>query len=330
MPRIQDQVAENRRDVQRIDGRFVFVPARRDENLSFGRNTVQMDVDVAVYTRSLGNSLVSGHPQAGRGSGRGVSGDLRGAWTLQEDVAVSADWTRAGRNATRDALAGVGGSIVGAVVGTGTTDASPSDTSLAAETGGTFAYGIRAGQAYNEVRARANFLFAETGRGGLDPQEFGLVDSSGRLLCRLTTDAVTVSPTEEVRVDITVTVTGGGNGTGVITEDGETAIVRALQLAGETVGLDEMAWGTGTTDPTKTDTSLENEVYRANVERTTSLETIEVSAPQFESQPNGQPYDYSEVGVFDNEGRLVYRTVFRPFEKTDNVRFITSVGFRIV
>jgi len=330
MPDIQDQVAENRRGVQQIDGRFVFVPARRDENLSFGRNTIEMSVDVAVYTRGLGDSLVSGHPEAAHGSGRGVAGDRRGAWTLQEDVAVSAAWTRDGRNATRDALAGTGGSIAGVVVGTGSAETSPANTSLATETGDTFAYGIRSGQSYNEVRARANFLFAETGRGGLDPQEFGLFDSSGRLLCRLTTGTVTVSSTDEVRVDITVTVRGSGNGTGVITEDGETAIVRALQLAGETVGLDEMAWGTGDTDPAKTETSLENEVYRANVERTTSLETITVSAPQFESQPSGQPYDYSEVGVFDNEGRLVYRTVFDPFEKTDNVRFITSVGFRVV
>ena len=330
MPQIQDQVAENRRSVQRIDGRFVFVPDSRDENLSFVRNTFEMSVDVAVYTRSLNDSLISGHPDPSQGSGRGVAGDVRGAWTLQEGAEVSKDWTRDGRNATRDALAGAVGSIYRVVVGTGSTDSSPSDSSLDAQTGDSFAYGIRSGQAHNEVRARANFLFSETGEGGLDPVEFGLEDSSGRLLCRITTGGVTVSSTEEVRVDITVTVTGGGNGTAVITDDGETAVARALQLESESVGLNEIAWGTDATDPTEGDTSLGAEVYRANCERTTSLEVITVSAPQFESQPSGQPYDYTEVGVFDNEGRMVYRVVFDPFEKTDNVRFTTTVGFRIV
>jgi len=331
MPRIQDQVAENRRGVQQIDGRFIFVPDRRDQNLTFGRNSFEMSLEVEVYTRPLNDSLVSGHPDGSQhGSGQGVSGDQRGAWTLQEDAEASTKWTRDGRNAVRDSLAGDTGAITQVAVGTSGSAAAVDDAALGAETGRTDAYGIRSTEAFNALRSRANFLFAETGESGLDPVEFGVFDSTGRLLGRVTTDAVAVGPSEEVRVDLTTTIQGGGNGSSAITDEGESAVADSLQLEAVTIGLDEMAWGTGTTAPTESDTSLGNEVYRATVSREKSLETITVSAPQFENQPAGQPYDYTEVGVFDNQGNLVWRTTMDPYEKDENTRFTTSVGFRLV
>jgi hypothetical protein len=329
MPRIQDQVAENRRDVERIDGRFVFVPDRRDENLSFGRNGIRMGVEIAVYTRSLDDGLISGHPAAAHGSGRGVAGDVRGGWTLQTDAEASAKWTRDGRNAVRDSLAGMAGSGDAIAAGTGSGDASPDDTTLGAATGRAPAYGVRATEASNAVRFRTNFLFPEHGESGLDPLEFGLFDSTGRLMGRVTTTAVPVGPSEEVRVDLTVTVEGSGTGASVVTADGETGVATSLQQESVTVGMNELAWGTGTADPAKADIALGNEVYRTTCERRTALEVITVSAPQFESEPAGQPYDYTEVGVFDNDGRLLWRTTMDPFEKDDTVRFTTSVGFKI-
>jgi len=329
MPRIQDQVAANRRDVERIDGRFVFVPDRRDENLTFGRNEVRVDVEVAVYTRSLNDSLISGHPDAAHGSGRGVAGDVRGGWTLQEDAEASADWTRDGRNAVRDSLAGETGAGDVIAAGTDSTDAAPDDTALGAETGRASAYGVRSTEAHNAVRFRSNFLFAGHGESGLDPVEAGLFDTTGRLMGRVTTATVPVGPSEEVRVDLTATIDGGGNGASVVTEGGETAVATSLQLPSVTVGLDEIAWGTGTTDPTKTDTALDTEVYRTTCERRTALEVVTVTAPQFENEPTGQPYDYTEVGVFDNDGRLVWRTTMDSFKKDDTVRFTTSIGFKI-
>lgn len=331
MPRIQDQVAENRRGVQQIDGRFIFVPDRRDENLTFGRNTFEMTLAVEVYTRPLNDSLISGHPDGSQhGSGQGVAGDVRGSWTLQEDAEASTEWTRDGRNAVRDSLAGDAGSVTEIGVGTSGTDASPDDAALGAEQGRTNAYGIRSTEAFNAVRHRSNFLFAETGEGGLDPVEYAVFDSTGRLMGRVTTSAVAVGPSEEVRVDITTTIEGSGNGESVITDAGETAVAESLQLEAVTVGLDEMAWGTGTATPSTGDTSLGNEVYRSVVTREKSLETVTASAPQFEPEPAGQPYDYTEVGVFDNDGNLVWRTTMDPFAKDSDTRFTTSVGFKLV
>jgi hypothetical protein len=330
MPRIQDQVADNRRDVQRLNSRFIFVPERQEQNLSFGQNLIETAVSINVYTRPLNGGLTSGHPEPEYGSGRGVAGDLRGDWTLQEDVAASAEWTRGGRNAVRDALAGETGSAETTAVGTGTGAAAPSDTSLQAETATSPASGIRDGEAYNAVRTRSSFRFTAAGDGGEPLREYGLFDATGRLLARVTTDPLPVSRDAEVRVDLTLTVTGSGNGTSVITDAGETAVADSLRSDAEVVGLDEIAWGTGTAAPDAGDTALASEVFRATAQRITDFEVLTVSAPQFESQPSGQPYSYTEVGVFDNEGRLVWRTTLDGFTKNEDIRFTTAVGFKLV
>lgn len=331
MPTIQDQVAENRRNVQRVNSSFVSVPGRRSQGLSFQSNSITVEPSVEVYTRPLNDTLISGHPNGDQyGSGHGVSGDTRGDWTLRENVETSTVWVRGGRNAVRDSLAGGAGSVEAIAVGTDGSNKDSTAEALGTETGRTFAYGLRGvGEAENQTRARANFRYAEIGRGGLDPQEYGLLDSTGRLMGIVTTDAVPVSASEEVRVDITVTISGNGGGEAVVTENGEEAVAESIQLEGVTVGLDEMAWGIGTSTPTTTDTALDNEVFRKNVARSKDLEQITVSAPQFESEPTGQPYNYTEVGVYDNAGRLMWRTTMSEYTKTDEVRFTTSVTFSL-
>jgi len=330
MPDIQGQVADNRRNVQRLDGNFVVVPDRQDQNLNFNRNTIEVSVSASIYTRPLNDSLVSGHPDEKHGSGRGVAGDVRGDWTQANLTVQSADFTRDGRNAVRDALDGQSGSIDQSGVGTGGGEVSPSDAALAAETGRSYAQGVRSTEANNAVRGRSEYRFAETGPSEQDLTEWGLFDSSGRLLCRVVTDALPKTAEDEVRVDITLSFVGSAQTGGVITDEGEATMAEAMKLEAVTVGLDEMAWGTGTADPQESDTALGTEQLRKPLQRVLDLETITTSAPQFESEPAGQPYDYTEVGVFDNNGRLVYRVTFDPFEKDSTVRFTTSVGFRIV
>jgi hypothetical protein len=214
--------------------------------------------------------------------------------------------------------------------GTGTATVADTDAAMDGETGRTDTYGLRATETNNEVRGRANFTFAEAGPSDQDLTEWALFDGSGRMLCRIVTDALPKSSEQEVRADITLTISGSAQTGGAFTDDGEAALADAIQLPSETVGLDEIAWGEGTADPTESDTSLGNEVHRKVAERTTDLESIEVSAPQFESEPSSQPHDYTEVGVFDNTGRMVYRVTFNPYDKDDSIRFTTRVGFRIV
>lgn len=326
-------MAENRRDVTRLDGQFVTVPDRVQQNLRFERNTIAVEVTLEVYTRSLGSALISGHPDGSRhGSGHGVSGDVRGEWQPVVSGGSTHTWTREGRNAVRDALDGQQtGSIGGTVVGTGSRAAGATDTTLVAETGDTFAYGLK--DAPNEVRGRSQYLFTEHGGVGQDVQEFGLESEGGALMARATASGtVAVGRSEEVRVDLTATIAGDTDANETVTSEGEAAIADSIRTQGTTVGLAEIAWGTGSPTIDPSTTALANEAFRKGAARSLGLETIEVSAPQFEFEPSGQPYDYTEVAVVDNQGRVVWLVDFTgdPYPKDENTRFTTSVGFRIV
>jgi len=330
MPKITEQVAANRESTRRLDGRFVDLPETANRNLSFARNTIEVDVTVEVYKRSLNDSLISGHPDPSHGSGRGVAGDVRGDWTAVSTTTQSALFVRSGRNAVRDALNGQEGAVREIAVGTGSTDAAVGDSALQTETGSTLAWGVKDGGTV--TRARSGFLFAEDGLASTDAVEYGLFDETGRLLARVTTDAVDVTEEEEIRVDISLDVTGNGTGNAVITTDGETVIADALRAVGVTVGLNELAFGTGTTAASKSDSALVNEEYSQLVLRNLSNESIEVEGVTDSSEPSTQPVDLTEVGVFDNSStpRLIWRTTMDPFEKTDAFGFRTTVGFRIV
>lgn len=332
MPDIQQQVAENRRNARRLNGRFIDLPETANRNLSFARNSIEVSVEVEVYKRDLGNTLISGHPDPQHGSGRGNGGDNRGSWSKVSTTTQSAVLVREGRNSVRDALDGQAGALREAAVGTDGTEAVTGDTALGVETGRTLAYGVKSTEAYNAVRGRSNFLFAEDGLGSTDAVEWGLVDESGRLIARTTTDGVTVAETEEVRVDMTLTFEGSGTGESVITDDGEEALAEAMRAVGVTVGLNEIAFGTGTTSPSEGDTGLEAREFGKTCGRELDNEQITAVVNVAEAEPSTQPVDLTEVGVFDNSSpaRLVWRVVMDPLEKTDNFGFRTSAGFRIV
>ncbi len=334
MTDIPTQVARNRRDVTRLDGAFVSIPDRVQQNLRFLRNTIEVQVSLEVYRRSLGNGLISGHPNGGtHGSGQGVAGDQRaGSWTLVSTTTASSNWTVGGRNAVRDALDGQQtGSIGGTAVGTSVTTAQPSDSSLGSRTGGTFAFGKD--DALDEVRARSQYLFSEAGDGSPDPQEFGLESAGGLLMARLTTSSpVTVGQEQELRVDISCTISGSGSGSSALTNAGLGTVADSIQTQGTVAGLTDLAWGTGSPTIDPSTTSLANEVLRKACERTLDLEIIRVSREQEEFEPASQPHDYTEVGVYDDSGDLFWIIDFTqdPYPKDENTQFTTSVGFRIV
>jgi len=330
MPQITDQVAKNRESTRRLDGRFVDLPETANRNLSFARNTIEVDVSIDIYKRSLNDSLISGHPDNQHGSGRGVAGDVRGSWSLVSTTTQTALLVRSGRNAVRDALDGQAGAVREVAVGTDGTDAGVGDTSLGTETGSTVAWGVK--DSPTVTRARSGFRFAGDGLGSTDAAAYALKDETGRLLARVTTDGVTLAETEELRVDFSLDINGSGTGNSVITTDGEAAIADALRAVSDVVGLNELAFGTGSTTPSKSDSALASEEYDQLVLRNLSNESIEVEGVTDSSVPSTQPVDLTEVGVFDNSPtpRLVWRTTIDPLEKTDAFGFRTTVSFRIV
>lgn len=327
MPRrIEETVAENRAGQKRLEGYAIEVTSSATRDYVFTGNVVEVTVGVEVYSRPLRSTLIMGHPDAAQGMGRGGMGDNRGDWTLETDTEASGEFTVGGRQTVVDALAGGEIGLASLAVGTSTTSAGSGDTSLGSRTNSVFAFGIK--DSGNVTRARAPFLFHEFGDA---VAEYGVEDQDGDLMCRLTTTTVNPESDEELKVAVTFEFNGSGIGDSVITNAGEKGIADAIQLQKETVGLYEVALGTGTTTPQKSDTSLTNEQDRKLASREDQGETIRAFTKWYKSQPSPeQPLDVSELGVFDFDGNLVWFGTFDPFEKNDSFPFQGGAQIRVI
>lgn len=324
--KIQEQVAENRNQTRRLDAQFVNVSTQNDRNLSFTNNYVEVTVNLELYSRDLNNSLISGHPDAKHGSGRGEAGDFRGSWS-QESVTVSGQvLVRGGRNAIRDALDGQTGAVNQIGVGTGTDDPASGDTSLTSETSKNFCWGEK--DSFNVTRATSSpFLFADYGD---KVQEIGVFDSGSRLLSRSTLkNALDLTNEKELRADVTFTFKGDAIGDAVITDDGEEALADSIASVASTVGLKEINYGTGTAQPSSSDTALAAEEIAKDCFRNLDPEQITAQAKLFDSEPGTQPLDITEIGVTDNNSRLIFRVLIKAFEKNSDFEVNTTIGFII-
>lgn len=321
-------IAENRQDIRRTAANFIEAAERGSIDLTFGRNTVEVAVSAEVYKRPLNDTLVPGHPDGSvHGPGRGAVGDQRGGWSLVTSSVNSADFTRDGRKAVRNALDGQNGGVRTAGIGTGTTDASTGDTALQTPTT-TDANAAATKVNAEEARGVALFLFNDHANSGT---EFGLYNTDGSLLCRVTVDDVNPTAEEEVKVVVTLSVSGSGVGDSVVTNEGEKAIANALHFPYLTVGLNKIALGTGTTDFSKSSSSLTSEEIRKTALRELDLESIRSKTKLYEAEPSTQPVTLSEMAVFDNAStpNMVWATTFTGEEKTDGVPLRATVGFKI-
>lgn len=321
--RIDRFVSENRNEIDRINATFVPVSGQTNQTLSFTNSEIEIGVQIEVYKRSLGNSLISGHPDTQHGSGNGVSGDDRGSWSLLEDVEDSENFVQGGRNNTRDALAGESQANFGkTAIGTGNGSVTPSDTSLDSETSRVFAWGEQGGQS-NQAVSKSIFLFSQHGQ---DVSEFGVYSEDGTLYNRIVTPSLTPDLETELRVETQFTVKGYGIGDSVITDTGEDQIAKSLRTP-QSIGADEIAFGDGTTSPSASDTALDNELLRKTAEKLKSPEVLTVQTLVFDNEATGQ--DISEIGVFDNDGNLLWRIVIDTFSKTSEKEFEAVCGYRI-
>jgi hypothetical protein len=309
-----------------------------------------VSVDVALATRDLATDsgeamLVSGHPDAEHGSGRGVGGDYRGPFPdggVAGVTVTSKTITEGGRNAIRDALDGKAGAQDAAALGTDTDRASVTDSALGAELPATRrdAAGEIDDTNANQLHARAPYDFttgqqlrSEADTSGTVELETGAYDSSdpGRLLGRTTVEAdstVLLDVDHEVELTHTFTITGRGQGVAVVTNNGEAAMAEALRTPAVIVGLDEMAFGSGTGAFSKGATALTTEEFRRDADRRFDQERLTVRSYTPTDEPANQPVSIGELGVFDTTGRLVWATTARPFTK-DGEPLRADVGFLV-
>lgn len=326
MPKPIDRfVSENRRATRRIDSTFIQVSTNRRKQMDFGVQLITVSTTIEVYSRDLNDSLISGHPAAKHGSGRGVSGDRRGSWSLETDTESSEDFTTGGRNNVRDSLDGTATAGIDEIaVGSGSQDADEDDTSLQTQTGRVHAWGIQ-GSSTDTSLARAIFLFDEYGDA---ISEAGVYSGGGTLFNRITFSSINPSNEKEIRVDIEFDIDGEGRGDSVITNDGLAAIAESIRDTNSQVGLETMAFGDGTTSPSKSDSALVNKLFDVNVDRLLNEEIVTTLATVFEQEPATQPVNIKEIGVFDNKSRLIWRTLTQTFEKNSNNELEVYAAFR--
>lgn len=332
MSKIDEAVAENRRDVRTLNASLTVVPDRMDKILSFQRAEIEVTVALeGVDTRPLNDGLISGHPNGGtHGSGRGVSGDRRGAWSSEITAADTAVFTRDGRNAVRDGLAGqTDAGIADGAVGDNSTDADVDDTALGNETGRVSGYGYK--DAGDTTIARHTYRFAETSPDpDLDPLEIGIFGETGTLLGRLTVSGIAKTAENELRTEVSFTVSAGGGGESALTTAGRTTVADAIKTGSASASLKELAWGTDGTAPTTSDTALGTEIIRKGADHDLADEQVTAFAPLFEFEPEPeQPVDFQEIGIFDGDGDLFWRVAFEPVAKTEDVLLRTFIPFHI-
>jgi hypothetical protein len=319
-------VSENRQSVKRIDSTFVPVSGQSNQNLSFTNSEIDVSIQIRVYTRSLNDSLISGHPDNNHGSGRGISGDKRSEWTLVEDNETSQDFLTSGRNLLRNALTASSTAFIReTAVGSGGGSVTPDENSLEAENGSAFAWGKDGGN-NNQTVSESVFLFSEYGE---EVSEYAVYSSSDEIYNRVVTNTITPTNEQEIRVETIFTIEGSGIGNSVITDTGEGIVADSLKDANTTASLSGIGFGSGDSSPQESDTSLDAFEFGVNAERVRSPETAVAHGVVFQDEPSTQPVTIREISVVDADENLIWRAVIDNFEKNDDFQFEAAIGFRI-
>lgn len=115
----------------------------------------------------------------------------------------------------------------------------------------------------------------------------------------------------------------------LITNSGENLLANLLGgLSSSSIGY--IAIGTGTTTPSETDTALSSEVDRKGMDTgypAVSGSTVTFQSTWTTSEPSGQPYAITELGLFtaSSGGTMLNRIVFSPVNKTSSVELTVIV-----
>ena len=319
-------VAENRERIRRVSSRFVEVDSAQDRDLSFGPNLIDVDVTgVAAFARSTGTQALFGHADASKGFGRGTFGDDRREWEELSIDDTDVAFTRQGRRAVAAALDGRDGAVTTSKAGTGTDDPATTDDALT----GVYSVARVANSKPDPDSVESSGVHDAASWAG-DVIEVGIFDGEDRLLSRVVVDGVgEISPTDDVRLDVTLTFTGSGVGNSVFTDAGDEVVADAMARPLTATGPAEFAFGSGDDEFDRSDTELTDEIFRKGAERDVDRDRIIARTHVFEHEPDTQPVDISEMAVFGTDGRMIWATRLREFTKRDDAGFNAEAEFRV-
>ncbi|UTF55975.1 hypothetical protein [Natronosalvus rutilus] len=323
--RVEDFVSNNNRGVGRLEGYLVDASDERALELSFSGITCMVRVSGAVYERDRGDHLLVGSTEPEHGIGRGGIGTEYGEYMEVTEEGETGVFTVDGRATVVDSLRGIENGIHELAVGTGDEPAVRSDEELDNETERHRAWTEDTGP--TEVTVLQKFSSVLTG----DLSEAGVIDRNGRLMGRLLFgDVGSVTGTSDYRVEVTLRFESQTLGDGYITDVGLEAITDSVSVSEEVAGIDRAVIGTSDQQPAPTDTTMGERLDDKAVERHARSDSVSALTVWFEDEPAGHPHSLREIGLEDNQGRLIWRTVFDTEEKTDDLPVIVDARIRII
>lgn len=321
--KIEDEVRQNRRTNRRVSSFFREPTPTQTTNLFFPDVEVYVDVTATIYKRSINNTLVIGHPDASNGMGRGEMGDNReDSWT-QVATESETEFVEKGRAAVANAMSGAAEGLEQCEVGSGSSTPTVSDTSLDSGAGLADAFSVKDTGA--KTTGVGVLRFAEATD---TVSEFGLYTQDDDLVCRGTLTTIDPASDEELKLEVTLSFSEDTTGSNAVT-DLET-FADAIASEGESFGLKEMAIGTDGTNPTTGDTALGNEVIRKEVGHTVGEQTIKATTTYFKDQPSTQPHEIRELGVFDQNGTMMWRLTFSAETKDEDITMKGTSGAEVI
>lgn len=312
MPGITDEIQRNRRDLNQLES-YLRVPSpEQSTTINAPGVRVSLNTSGVVHTRPINESLIVGHPDASNQPGRATVGDRRGSWS---QVATSTDGfvPNPVKKSLATALTGAYRGISHAAIQLQSTGATSPQIGTWYDLGDPTTTTIITDYRTNDIPDTFDAIATYTNDGSfaLGPV-FNPIDPAIN---------------EEVKINVDLSISTSSNNDAAVTDP--TAISNALASPAYTVGLNKIAIGSLDDDPTSSDTSLAGEVIRKNADHNIGPQSVIPWTIIFRSEPNTQPHTIEELGVFDGNGTLVWRSVF-PYEtKNERTRMRPQSTLRI-
>lgn len=314
--RIEHQVSENTQRLEQADGRFVTVdsaPSRDERAENLRLHVSSPSGRWSVRERDLGDTLVMGHSDPEHGIGRGELGDRREPW-MEVLSNVSSSTAASASQHTASVLAG-NGAIGTIAAGDGDDPPLRSDAELTSRTG---SWDAVATADDSGVRVTAYVsIDADTPD---DVAELGVESVDGELIARAAGDATSLNDeADELLLTAGLEYEGIAARGGAVTEVGDRAVASMVAAGPAIGGIAEVAIGAGRDSAARSDVDLADPIDSRAADVSASGRTVEATAQWPADEPNGQPFEVSELGFVDVDGQLIARTVFKPVPLDEEV-----------
>lgn len=326
---LEEYVAENSRQLRRIEGQSVRVGGENDagQTLTLGETRITIEFKLKFWRRDLGSGLISGHPNQQYGANRGEAGKGTPTWNLVDQYLYSdsedfdAELTRSGQNTILKALTADQSATIGQIaVGPDLPSIEPED--------GAFSW-KGAGRVDRTTKVGARFRFDRIG-----PQNkvgaLKLYTVDNQEFCKIDIPDIGVTDNQEFRCEVFMRFGSRSLDSTVLTGSGRRLAARSLRDGSGSRGIDEVVFG-GESDipPQVSQVSLEDRIISTKSQNEINNTVLTVQGKLFTSQPSEQPIVFREASLEDNNGNMLFRNTFSDTPK-DSTFALRAVGtFRV-